>query len=102
MDHFDDLVKFTSVVGAPIDNTPCERVLKLVVLSRKNSLFFKNEHGAVIGDGLAGLIETCRLNGVAAFDYLLALHRNAEKVRAAPSAWLPWRYREHRSEARAA
>lgn len=67
-DHFDDLVKFTSVAGLPIDNTPCERVLKLVVLSRKTSLFFKNEHGAAIGDRLAGLIETCRLGGVAAFD----------------------------------
>lgn len=102
LDHYDDLVKFTSVVGAPIDNTPAERVLKLVVLSRKNSLFFKNEHGASIGDRLAGLIETCRLNGVAAFDYLVALVRNAEHVRAAPSAWLPWTYQQQTAKQKAA
>jgi hypothetical protein len=101
-DHFDELVKFTSVAGAPIDNTPCERVLKLVVLSRKNSLFFKNEHGALVGDRLAGLVETCRLGGVPAFDYLLALVRNADRVRAAPEAWLPWTYRRQRAEVRAA
>jgi transposase len=92
LDHFEELVKFTTVAGAPIDNTPCERVLKLVVLSRKNSLFFKNENGAKIGDRLAGLVETCRLSGVAAYDYLLALARNADAVRAAPSKWLPWTY----------
>jgi transposase len=102
LDHFDDLVKFTTVAGAPIDHTPAERVLKLVVLARKNSLFFKNEHGASIGDRLAGLVETCRLNGVAAFDYLLALVRNADAVRAAPAAWLPWTYPRQSATAKAA
>jgi hypothetical protein len=102
LDHFDALVKFTSVVGAPIDNTPAERVLKLVVLSRKNSLFFKNANGAKIGDRLAGLVETCRLAGVAAYDYLLALVRNADTVRASPSEWLPWTYPHQGRTAKAA
>jgi transposase len=102
LDHFGDLVKFTSVIGAPIDNTPAERVLKLVVLSRKNSLFFKNENGAKIGDRLSGLVETCRLAGVAAYDYLLALTRNADAVRAAPSEWLPWTYPRQGPTAKAA
>lgn len=54
------------------------------------------------GDRLAGLIETCRLNGVAAFEYLLALVRNADEVRAAPSAWLPWTYPRQSAKATAA
>jgi transposase len=102
LDHFDELVKFTSVAGAPIDNTPVERVLKLVVLSRKNSLFFKNENGARVGDRLAGLLQTCSLAGVAAYDYLLALARNADAVRAAPAEWLPWTYPRHGATAKAA
>jgi ubiquinone/menaquinone biosynthesis C-methylase UbiE len=102
LDHFDDLEKFTTVAGAPIDNTLAERVLKLVVLSRKNSLFFKNENGASIGDRMAGLVETCRLNGVAAYDYMLALVRNADRVRAAPSEWLPWTYPRQSATAKAA
>ena len=102
LDHFDQLVKFTSVAGAPIDNTACERVLKLVVLSRKNSLFFKNETGAKIADRLCGLIETCRVNAVEPADYLLALVRNAERVRAAPAEWLPWTYARQSATAKAA
>lgn len=73
-----------------------------MVLSRKNSLFFKNENGAKIGDRLAGLVETCRLNGVAAYDYLLALVRNADRVRAAPCEWLPWTYPAQSATAKAA
>ena len=38
------------------------------------------------------LIQTCRLNGENPFDYLLAIARNADAIRADPKAWLPWTY----------
>ena len=41
------------------------------------------------------LIYTCQLCGANPFDYLTELQRHAEKVSAAPAAWLPWNYRAH-------
>lgn len=90
--HWEGLTRFLSVANAPLDNNVAERALKRAVLLRKNSLFYKNEHGALIGAILLSLIETCRLNGVSAWNYLLALMRNATVARAKPGAYLPWNY----------
>jgi hypothetical protein len=66
----------------------------MILRLRKNSLFYKNEHGAYVGDVLTSLIETCRLNGINPLDYLRALMQNHSAVFADPAAWLPWNYRE--------
>ena len=91
--HWSGLTQFLWVAGTPLDNNFVERILKRAVLHRKNALFFKTEHGAAVGDSLMSLIETCALNGVNAFDYLVTLLRQASAVRACPGAWLPWNYR---------
>jgi hypothetical protein len=39
------------------------------------------------------LIETCRLNRVNSFDYLVELQRHATELRARPADWLPCNYR---------
>ena len=57
-------------------------------------LFYKNEHGAYVGDVLTSLIETCRLAGANPLDYLSALMENRSAVFADPRAWLPWNYHE--------
>jgi hypothetical protein len=82
------------VPGAPLDNNVAERALKMIQRIRKNSLFYKNTHGAYVGDVLTSLIETCRLNGINPLDYLRALMENRSAVFADPGAWLPWNYRE--------
>ena len=64
----------------------------LIAALRKNALFYKNEHGASVGAILLSLIETCRLNEVSAWAYLLWLMRHRAGVRANPSASLPWTY----------
>jgi hypothetical protein len=87
-----------TVAGVPIDNNIAERALKSAVLLRKNALFYKNEHGASVGAILQSLIETCRLNGVSAWEYLLALIRNRSKARANPTAYLPWSYAREEPE----
>jgi len=92
--HWSGLTRFLWVAGTPLDNNFVERILKRAVLHRKNALFFKTEHGAAVGDILMSVIETCALNGVNAFDYLVTLLRQARAVRACPEAWLPWNYRE--------
>jgi hypothetical protein len=50
-------------------------------------------HGAEVGDLFMSLIETCRLNRVNSFDYLVELQRHATELRARPADWLPWNYR---------
>ncbi len=104
--HWDGLTKFLTVAGAPLDNNVAERALKRAVLLRKNALFYKNEHGAVVGEILLSLIETCRLNNVSAWKYLLALMRERSEARANPDAYLPWNYARgepgEEAEARAA
>jgi hypothetical protein len=89
------LTRFLVEPGAPLDNNVAERALKMIQRVRKNSLFYKNAHGAYVGDVLTSLIETCRLAGTNPLDYLRALMENRSAVFAEPDAWLPWNYREH-------
>lgn len=88
------LTLFLRVEGAPLDNNVCERMLKKAILHRKNSLFYKTENGARVGDICMGLIATAKLAEADPFDYLTELQRNAAEVAAGPSAWMPWNYRE--------
>jgi hypothetical protein len=93
------LTRFLHIPGAPLDNNTAERALKTILRYRKNSLFYKNAHGAYVGDVLTSLIETCRLNGINPLDYLRALMENRSAVFADPGAWLPWNYRQTRPSA---
>jgi len=86
------LTGFLRLPGAPLDNNPAEQALKPSVRYRNNSLFYKNLHGAYVGDVLSSLIETCRLNGINPIDYLSALLHNRSAVFADPAAWLPWTF----------
>jgi transposase len=92
--HWEKLTLFLRVAGAPLDNNLCERALKKAIMHRKNSLFYKTQHGADVGDLYMTLIHTCELNGVNPFDYLNELQHHADAVAANPAAWLPWNYRE--------
>jgi len=90
--HWEALTLFLRVPGAPLDNNICERALKMAILHRKNSLFYKTGHGAYIGDMYMSLIHTCRLSGVNPFNYLTALQKHAAEVRQNPHLWMPWNY----------
>ncbi len=100
--HWEGLTKFLVVAGVPLDNNVVERALKLAVLNRKNALFYKTERGAATGDMLMSVIETCRLNKVNGWEYLLEAVRNERAVRRDPTRWLPWQYAEHLGQMRAA
>lgn len=100
--HWEGLTKFLTVAGAPLDNNICERALKLAVLHRKNTLFYKTEVGAAVGDSLMSVIETCALNHINVWEYLLWVVRNERAVRRDPSAWLPWDFAPLRVGKRAA
>ena len=87
------LTLFLRVAGAPLDNNLCEQSLKMVVLHRKNSLFYKTTLGAFVGDLFMTLIYTCRQMGVNPFDYLTTLLRYHRELSKDPGRWLPWSYK---------
>ncbi len=90
--HWPKLTLFLQQPGAPLDNNTCERALKKAILHRKNSLFYRSQLGARVGDVFMSLIHTAELCEVAPFDYLVALLRNHQSVAATPAAWMPWSY----------
>jgi transposase len=102
LSHWEELTVWLREPGTPLDNNESERALKQFILMRKNSMFFKTEHGAAVGDVLASLIRTCRLNGVNAWDYLVTIIRNKKEARINPHLYLPWNYKREEAEALAA
>jgi len=92
LERWEPLTQFLRIPRAPLDNNICERALKMAILHRKNSLGYKTIEGARVGDLFMSLIQTCRLNGVNAYQYLLALARNVVAVNLNPGAWLPRNY----------
>ena len=88
------LTLFLRQAGAPLDSNLVERALKKAILHRKNSLFYKTENGAEVGDLFMSLIHTCELNDVNPFDYLTKLQKHAEQLAKNPAAWMPWNYRQ--------
>ena len=90
--HWEKLTLFLRVPGAPRDNNICERALKKAIRHRRNSLFYRTQRGADVGDLFMSLIHTCELNGVNPFDYLTELDRHSDELSANPHAWLPWSY----------
>ena len=72
----------------------CEQALKKAIRHRKNSLFYKTENGAQVGDLFMSLIHSCDLNEISAFDYLTQLQKHAAQIKRVPADWMPWNYRD--------
>lgn len=93
--HWQELTLFLRVEKAPLDNNICEQAIKMAIMHRKNSLFYKTEHGAYIGDLFMSLIHTCNLSKINPFDYLTELQKNTSAVFKNPRLWLPWNYQDN-------
>lgn len=91
--RWDKLTLFLRKPGVPLDNNICERTLKMAIRHRRNSLFYRSERGAEIGDMFMSLIHTTELHGENPFEYLTAVLRNEKAVAASPADWMPWTYR---------
>ncbi len=92
--HWQALTLFLRQPGAPLDNNVAERALKKAILHRRNSLFYKTQNGAEVGDIYMSLIYTCELNEVNPADYLTELLRHVAPLTANPADWMPWNYRQ--------
>jgi transposase len=91
--RWEKLTLFLRQAGVPLDNNLCEQILKRAILHRKNSMFYKNERGAMVGDLFMSLIETCRFAGVNSFEYLTVVQKHARLASEHPELWLPWNFR---------
>lgn len=90
--HWMPLTTFLRVAGAPLDSSWAERAIKIAIRHRRNSLFYKTNKGAQVGDCLMSIIYTAKVNGVNPYDYLNTLQQHADAVKANPAQWLPWNY----------
>ena len=94
LNHWQPLTLFLRQAGAPLDNNICERALKMAILHRKNSLGYKTQNGAHLGDPFMDLIHTARLCGANPLHYLNTLQHHAQEVLKHPTRWLPWNYKD--------
>jgi len=92
--HYKAMTMFLRIPKAPLDNNLCEQILKKAILHRKNSLFYKTEYGAYIGDLFMSLIFTCNLCKVNPFEYLKSLQENSSLIADNPEKWMPWNYKD--------
>lgn len=60
----------------------------------KNSLGYKTQNGARLGDLFMSLIHTWRLRAGNPLDYLNALQSHAKEAREHPTQWFPWNYKQ--------
>ncbi len=90
--RWDKLTLFLRVPDAPLENNICERALKMAIRHRNNSLFYRSERGAKVGDVYMALIYTAELHEQNPFEYLIALLEHEADVAADPAGWLPWNY----------
>lgn len=91
--YWPGMTRFLEIPGAPLDNNAAERLIKRFIMYRKNSLFFKTENGARVGDCLMSLIQTCIAAEENPVEYLTVLQKNSRHVAKNPHLWLPWNYR---------
>ena len=96
--HKDGLTRFLHVAGIELDNNKSERGLKIIILQRKNSLFFYSLESATVLSGLTSIITTCKENNINSFNYLNWLQDNERLVRKNPSEYLPWKYQKYLKE----
>jgi len=94
VNHFNKLITFCVVAGAPIDNNRMEEKLKIPIRGRKTAHFYKTPNGAGVANVLISSFATTAHAKENSYDYILALQKNRDKVKANPAAWLPWTYRD--------
>jgi hypothetical protein len=58
-----------------------------------NSLFYRSQHGASVGDMFTSFIHTAELHDQNPFEYLTAVLRHSALAALQPADWLPWTYK---------
>lgn len=88
--RWSQMTEFLNLPGVPLSNAECERVIKLIITHRKNSLFYKTSKGAHVGDVIQSLVATCQKINISPFKYLPWIQENKTKAAENPAEYLPW------------
>ena len=99
--HYEGLSAYLRYAGAPLDNNASERILRPVVIIRKNSYGYKTNRGAKTAAIIQSVIQTCQLNGTNVWQYLVLVLRRSTAVREKPEEFLPWNYKSEGEMAKA-
>ncbi len=89
-----NLTGFLEHAHAPIDNNLVERALKLVIQTRKSSMFYKTLNGAAFASYAQSALYSAAQNGKNPYDYMKVLIENKDRVIQSPNDWLPWVYQK--------
>jgi hypothetical protein len=90
LDRFLQLTRVMNFPGVPLDTNEVERIIKCIILLRKNSLFFHNHFSARYSAEILTLLETANHSQVNVFEYMDYLLSNKEQVIKNPKNYLPW------------
>lgn len=93
--HFKKLCAFCELKNAPLENNLSERMLKIAIRYRRNSLFFKNQNGADVGAIITSILATAYVNEINSIEYLTNLLNNSKTIMKNPEKWLPWNYKNN-------
>lgn len=87
------LSRFVTNGSYPIDNNPCDNAIRPFVVGRCNLLFANTVGGANASAKLYSLLQTCKVNKIDPYRYLVALFAALPLVKTADDyeALLPWR-----------
>lgn len=96
-----ELSQFLRHAHAPLDNNITERALKLVIQTRKSSLFYKTLEGARFASYVQSVLYSAAQNNINPCSYMTAILENEAAVIANPKEWLPWVYQKTISEIQA-
>jgi len=96
--HYQGLTAICMFENAHLENNSAERALKLIIRSRKNSLFCKTEEGAKTTNIITSIVATCAANQMNAFEYMIWLQRNRVQVKQNPQDFLPWTFAQVSNE----
>ena len=98
LDRYRPLTQVLNIPGVPLDTNYVERIVKSIILLRKNSLFFHNHFSAKYSGDILSLLETANASQVNVFDYMDFLLSNKSEVIKNPHNYLPWIYKKSSEE----
>jgi transposase len=94
LNRWGNLSGFLEHAHAPLDNNLVERALKLVIQTRKSSMFYKSLNSAAFASYVQSALYSAAQNNINPYDYMKALIENKIQVIKAPKDWFPWTYQK--------
>ena len=88
--HWAGLTLFVALPDLPMDNNWAERLLRTPVLGRKNYYGHQTRWAGELAAMLFSLVETCHLNGLNPFDFLVAYFQTCAELGAPPADLTPF------------